>query len=310
MSESPESLEWKQRWSPAYEWETLVGVLEFRHDACKHFFKVERYWPKNFFEPTDPSDRQRCAGCQKGSPHDCLFFHPSLATIFLDIIRAFGKTKMGSAVFSNTDLLDRVFSILPAHYTELGHPCERGGIWACVLDKLHQTFPRELFMMHNIRALLQKEALEKEAYLRSENLKLASDAAAKKSEPSATDSHLVCGTISPTKTCGCRFYFEGDCSIYEEYTRRMGVGKTSQAYADYRSRKMSIGDYLELLRDKMDSEWDSSPLCTAMRLRVFYHTLCRQHCYENRAKEAAVVAAKKASAAKYKQSKLRPRTSY
>ena len=320
MSDSPEAQLWKRRWAAAYEWETLVHVLEFRQDACTHFFNVKRDFTKNSFLPYDPSDRQHCAYCQKGKQQECLFFHPSLATIFLDIIGAFGRTKMGSATFNNTDLLDRVFSLLPAHYTELGHPCQRGRIWACVLDKLHQTFPRELFMMLNIRESLQKAALEKEAYWRFENRKTVwretppkSPSAVTRSELTAVDSNIEDSSEVPASAhqpCRCRFYFEGDCSVYEEYMQTLGVGLASQAYADYRSRKTTLEEYIQLLRDKVNTDWDSAPLCTELRVRVFYQKLCRQHCDENRAKEAAVVAAKKASAAKYKQSKLRTRQMY
>ena len=88
----------------------------------------------------------------------------------------------------------------------------------------------------------------------------------------------------------------------------LGVGITSQAYADYRSRKTSLEDYEQILREKLNTDsCHSAPLCTDLRLRVFYQKLCRQQWDENRAKEAALVAAKKASVAKYKQSKLRTR---
>ena len=317
MSDSPEAQLWKRRWAPAHEWETLVRVLEFRQDACTQFFNVKKDFSKNFFAPYDPSDRQLCAHCQKGQHQECLFFHPSLAPIFLDIIGAFGKTEMGTIDYSNSDLLERVFSILPAHYTELGHPCQWGGIWACVVDKLHQTFPRELFMMLNIRELLQKPALEKEAYWRSENRKTVWREMQLKSPIADTQSELTTVHSDPeheespaSEPCGCRFYFEGDCSVYEEYMRTIGVGLASQAYADYRSRKMSLEEYIQLLRDKLNKDWDSSPLCAELRLRVFYGKIRRSHFYEKRANEASLEAAKKAASAKYKQSKLRTRPTY
>lgn len=67
-----------------------------------------------------------------------------------------GKTKLGSIDhITNLDFLDRVFRLLPAHFTQLGYPCQLGGIWRCIVDKLDQTFPLGVLLMLNIPSFIQ-----------------------------------------------------------------------------------------------------------------------------------------------------------
>jgi hypothetical protein len=102
-------------------------------------------------------------------PEDCLFFQPELAAFFIDIIDAFGITKLGSTDFVNADLINRVIPRLPSLYKQLEHPTNNGFIWWCVREKLHQMFSCGVLMMEDIRDFLQKEYVSNELYLRRKN---------------------------------------------------------------------------------------------------------------------------------------------
>jgi hypothetical protein len=104
MAESPDVVVWKQRWAPAYIWETLVWVRQFCLDAVCCFFKpTVRSNVTEIFSPEDLRSGY-CVFCRLNRPEDCLFFQPELAAIFIDISEAFGKTKLGSTNFVNADL--------------------------------------------------------------------------------------------------------------------------------------------------------------------------------------------------------------
>lgn len=138
---------WKQRWAPAYQWESLVRCEVFRRNATIQYYDL--YSNRKLYQDEAPGGLNYCASCASGQRYDCLFFHPSIADIFLDFIKELGKTKLGSIdKMTNSEFLYHVFGVLPGHFTELGFPCQLGGIWRCIVDKLDLTFPRcDLFML-------------------------------------------------------------------------------------------------------------------------------------------------------------------
>ena len=108
------------------------------------------------YQDEAPGGLNYCANCAAGHRYECLFFHPTISDIFLDLIKKMGRTKLGSIDhITNLDFLDRVFRLLPAHFTQLGYPCQLGGIWRCIVDKLDQTFPLGVLLMLNIPSFIQ-----------------------------------------------------------------------------------------------------------------------------------------------------------
>ena len=154
MNTNPAASLWKHRWGPAYQWESLVCCKDFRRNATVQFYDV--YSNTKLYQDEPPGGLNYCARCASGQRYECLFFHPTISEIFLDIIKALGKTKLGSIDdMTNLEFLDRVFRVLPAHYTQLGFPCQLGGIWRCIVDKLDQTFPLGVLMMLDVASFLQ-----------------------------------------------------------------------------------------------------------------------------------------------------------
>lgn len=145
---------WKRRWGPAYQWESLVCCEEFRRNATIQYYDI--YSNRKLYQDEAPGGLNYCARCAAGQRYDCLFFHPSLADIYLDLIKELGKTKLGSiADMTNLEFLDRVFRVLPGHFTELGFPCQLGGIWRCIVDKLDLTFPLGDLVMLDVASFVQ-----------------------------------------------------------------------------------------------------------------------------------------------------------
>ena len=119
------------------------------------------------FSPVDPCSGN-CFFCRLNRPHDCLFFEPKLAAIIIDIIEAFGKTKLGSTDYVNANLIEQVIQRLPTLYKQIGHPTNNGFVWRCVQEKLHLMFPGGVLMMEDIRGSLQNEYVDAELYQRRE----------------------------------------------------------------------------------------------------------------------------------------------
>jgi hypothetical protein len=154
MNTNPAASLWKHCWGPVYHWESLVHCKDFRRNATVQFYDV--YSNTKLYQDEPPGGLNYCARCASGQRYDCLFFHPTIADIFLDIVKALGKTKLGSIEdMTNLEFLDRVYRVLPAHFTQLGFPCQLGGIWRCIVDKLHQTFPLVVLKMLHVASFLQ-----------------------------------------------------------------------------------------------------------------------------------------------------------
>ena len=152
-SESASSL-WKRRWGTAFQWESLVRCREFRQNATLQVYDIHSN--TKLYQDEPPGGLNYCANCAAGHRYECLFFHPTISDIFLDLIKKMGRTKLGSIDhITNLDFLDRVFRLLPAHFTQLGYPCQLGGIWRCIVDKLDQTFPLGVLLMLNIPSFIQ-----------------------------------------------------------------------------------------------------------------------------------------------------------
>ena len=114
------------------------------------------YSNTKLYQDEAPGGLNYCANCAVGHRYECLFFHTTISDILLDLIKKMGRTKLGSINhITNLDFLDQVFQLLPAHFTQLGYPCQLGGIWRCIVDKLDQTFPLGVLLMLNIPSFIQ-----------------------------------------------------------------------------------------------------------------------------------------------------------
>jgi hypothetical protein len=305
MVESPEAVVWKQRWAPAYIWETLVRVRQFRLDAVGCFFKPTlRSNVTEMFSPEDPRSGY-CVFCRLNQPEDCLFFQPELAAIFIDIIDAFGKTKMGNTDFVNADLIDQVIPRLPSLYEQLGHPSNNGFVWRCVREKLHQMFPCGVLMMEDIRDFLQKEYVSNELHLRRENNALImSDFLQEQQElgiaPEEVTSTITDPEKDPQIMCGCQFYCEASCPVYDKYIETKSLCVSSQAFRGYTNRLTSLDDYLHLARLEVETDWERSPVCAHFRINMFLGNLHRNSYFEHKATEEKSGAVRKDRVAKLK----------
>lgn len=302
MSESPEALLWQRRWAPAQEWGTLVLSLEFRQDAVRYFFCDG----PSLFESSNT--RTQCPCCTKWRHQDCLFFHPTLSKLFLDLIQSYDHMRYRCTnEYLNSELLERLLRILPVHFAQLGCPCPNGRLWECVVDKLELLFPREVFMMFDIRHMLQKKEVENQLYYRYGKIKKGRVASSDLSprlrsryEHLDSDNDCISLFLFDEPTCSCRFYYEGDCPLYKKFIEGKAIHSSSDKYASVLTRKLDICEYVDAVNEEFDSDWEHAPVCAQLRLRTALHKVYMQRMCDNKAQVAAINAAKKEKSAKYK----------
>jgi hypothetical protein len=194
-----------------------------------------------FLSPEDPCSGN-CLFCRLNRPHDCLFFEPKFAAIIIHIIEAFEKTKLGSTAYVNADLIEQVIHWRPALYKQIGHPTNNGFVWRCVQEKLHLMFPGDVLMMEDILGFLQNEYVEAELYHRRKyyasmvadrHLDKAEEVVAFEDVPNPTKDP----EMNPQTMCGCKFYYTGSCSVYDNYILSKSLCLTSSALHDYKNQK-------------------------------------------------------------------------
>ena len=147
--------DWERRWAPAYQWKTLVLTKTFRQEATDFVYQKDSdprlYWG-------DPA-LILCPNCVKGNRYDCLFFHPSVAQLFLDVIHGL-DSNLREPQLNNNEVVLRILQRLPSLFDSLGYPCdlfgEYGGSWTCIKDKLFQTFPYDVLLMLNIQYYIER----------------------------------------------------------------------------------------------------------------------------------------------------------
>ena len=146
--------EWERRWSPAHQWKTLVLTRKFREEATD--FVYQKHSNPSFYLG-DPVFVY-CPNCAKGKRYECLFFHPSVAQLFLDVIHGLDR-KLREPQLNNNEVVLRILQQLPSLFDTLGHPFdfgEYGGSWSCIKDKLFQTFPYDALLMLNIPYFIER----------------------------------------------------------------------------------------------------------------------------------------------------------
>ena len=282
MAESREVTQWKQSWAPAYSWESLVGIRQFRLDAVSSFFQptITRSNVTEMFSSSDPRSGF-CVFCSSKQYHDCLFFGPQLASILIDIIEALGKTKLGSTIYVNADVVDRVISRLPSLYEQLGHPTNNGFVWRCVHEKLHMMFPGGVLMMEDIRTTLQNEYVATDLHLRREHKALTLSDILQDVEvgflvPAELTTTIIDPELDPLIMCGCDIYSEGSCHFYNQYIGAKSLCLSSHSFLEYTNCQISLDDYINAARLEVESDWGLSPVCAHFRINMFLGVLQRK----------------------------------
>ena len=153
---------WNKWWALAYKWETLVQSRQFRVQSTDHYYAVHSN--TKLYRDEGPGVFNYCPRCAGGHIHDCLFFHSSLASLFLDVIQSLDKSKSDDEL-DNLEVQSRIYTQLPGYFTKLGYPCEKATIWSCVQDKIDQTFPVGSLVMVNIPYYLKCREEEMERWL-------------------------------------------------------------------------------------------------------------------------------------------------
>ena len=279
MVDSSESLLWKHIWAPAYIWESLVRVRQFRLDAIASFFNPNvRSGSSQMFSPEDIRSGN-CLFCRLDRPHDCLFFEPKFAAIIIHIIEAFGKTKLGSRSYVNADLIEQVIHRLPALYEQIGHPTNNGFVWRCVQEKLYLMFPGDVLMMEDIRGFLQNEYVDTELYHRRQYYAttIETDRHRDKVDEVVVLDDVTVSTkgpaMDPLIMCGCKLYYDESCPVYDNYIRSKSLCLSSLALQDYNTRQMKLDDYLNQVQIEVAADWGRSPVCSHFRINMFVAVL-------------------------------------
>jgi len=138
---------WDRRWAPAYQWEACILSKKFRQNSTDHYFQIHS--KPTWYRSEAPGGQNYCAKCASGDRYNCLFYHPSLAPLFLEAIHSLDKSK-NEFQLDNEQVYYYIIKKLPILLSGLGFPCEVGGVWMCIHDKLDQTFPSGNLLMVNI----------------------------------------------------------------------------------------------------------------------------------------------------------------
>ena len=147
--------DWERRWAPAYQWKTLVLSKKFREEATD--FVYQKHSDPRFYQ-CDPAFAY-CPNCSQGKRYECLFYHPSVAYIFLHVIYGLDES-LREPNLNNNEVVLRILQRLPGLFDTLGYPCYFGedgsGVWSCITDKLIQTFPHDLLLMLNVPYYIER----------------------------------------------------------------------------------------------------------------------------------------------------------
>ena len=250
---------WNKRWALAYQWETLVQSRQFRVQSTDHYYAVHSN--TKLYRDEGPGVFNHCPRCAVGHIHDCLFFHSSLASLFLDVIQSLDKTKSDDEL-DNLEVQSRIYTQLPGYFTKLGYPCEKATIWSCVQDKIDQTFPVGSLVMVNIPYYLKcrEEEMEQVGF---DGVALAEKAEIKKS--SFTDN-------AREKSCGCD-QWNGQGCIFFCFLEEGKIGSGSKAYAMLNSGQWSVSRYVKFCENQFRRDWGLAPLCARLRLNRYFTSL-------------------------------------
>ena len=128
---------WNTWWALAYKWETLVQSRQFSVQSTDHYYAVHSNM--KLYRVEGPGVFNYCPRCAVGHIQDCLFFHSSIASLFLDVIQSLDKTKSDDEL-DNLEVQSRIYTQLPGYFTKLGYPCERLRYGAAYRTRLTKHF--------------------------------------------------------------------------------------------------------------------------------------------------------------------------
>ena len=153
--------EWEQRWAPAHDWCSVVLSLQFREDATDYVFYINSNRKYYRSEAHGSISYNYCPCCASGQRYESLIFHPSVADLFLEVIKSLDKTKRDPEL-NNTEVQFLIIKKLPQVFGLLGHPCvigDYGAVWRCIMDKLDQLFPYDGLLMVNTCRYIESHKL-------------------------------------------------------------------------------------------------------------------------------------------------------
>ena len=158
------STEWDRRWAPTHHWSTLVLSKKFREEVTDFVFDIRSNRKYYRSEAPGTISFNYCPLCAVGQRYECLFFHPSVANLFLDVVKSLDQSKREPEL-NNIEVTLRIIKQLPSIFASVGHPCyinEYGAVWSCIMDKLDQLFPYNCLLMVNNSHYME---LHKQLYL-------------------------------------------------------------------------------------------------------------------------------------------------
>ena len=117
--------EWERRWAPTYLWPTLVPSLLFRQESTDYVFDIHRNRKYYHCVPHGSVNFNYCPLCATGQRYKCLFYHPAVSVIFVDVVNSLDKTKREPEL-NNIEVQARIINQLPSLFASLGYPCEIG----------------------------------------------------------------------------------------------------------------------------------------------------------------------------------------
>jgi hypothetical protein len=106
--------------------------------------------------------------------------------------------------------------------------------------------------------------------------------------------------MDPQIMCGCKFYYKGSCSVYDNYFLPKNLSLSLSALHDYKNRRINLDDSLKQVQIEVSVDWELSPVCAPFRIHMFLGLLQHNRLLEDSAIKAKVVALRKESATKYK----------
>ena len=166
-------------------------------------------------------------------------------------------------------------------------------------------------MMKDIRTTLQKEYVDTDLHLRREhNASTLSDYLQDVEVGGVALKELTTTIIDPEMDpqimCGCDFYSEGSCHVYNQYIGTKSLCLSSQSFRDYTNCKISLDNYLHQARLEVETDWEFSPVCAHFRINMFLGVLQRNRHLDDIATKEKIVVDRINRAAKFKSKQREP----
>jgi hypothetical protein len=167
-------------------------------------------------------------------------------------------------------------------------------------------FPDGVFMMEDISSILQNEYVADELNHRREcHVATGYDPPQQAVVDGFTSDEFAAIHIFPESDpkimCGCKFYSDACCPMFDKYMCSKNLCMSSLALQDHTYCQMNLDVDTVQAQMEVAADWNFSPICAHFRIHKFLGELHHKHCFEVLAAKAPKdIAIRKGTVTKYK----------